>query len=635
MKKTISVLAIAFLAISAANAQDMKRSVPGTPMEELPAPSTFDRNHLPPDLLIMFDGTAVTTADQWEERRQEIKGMLQYYMYGMWRSGEDVSYSISGNIMTITVALDGKSINYNATISLPTGTAPEGGWPVIVGIGGVGQSAYALEQGYAIISFNTGDISGDGQSNTSTAPRTGRFYTLYPYDNSDWKTQTGSIMAWAWGASKILDALEAGAAEELNINAKVATVTGVSRNGKAAACAGAFEERFKVSMPVCSGYGGMTMMRYQSDGLTYSLLPEFANDPKSGNVVNLATWKSSGGNEGLASIQGAWYNGNFEAFKHYHQLPIDAHFISALSAQKGRYLFMVIGINSDMWSSPPGMWWNYELAKPAFDLAGLEDNIAIQYHVDLHGIEKEDFIKMFSYINHHVYDKDFDASSFPSPWNTILADWTLEDLKSCIFASEANTESYEAGKAKELPDNPDNPDVKVDVTMQISGEAQDAVVLRSALSGALLSPLAGAAERTGFTFKYGPESQYSSSYAKFDIELPEGKTLANYKTVTFTCQTDANYNNKRFAVIVAPKATGLPDDFGYDYNSGAVAGCTNLTGNGIFPSNTATPRDLTLNINKTTATGVSGTEFECSIYIHMEHNDGKATYTLSNIKFNE
>src|SRR5690554_192281 len=632
MKMKVLILAtVIFGAVSFAKAQPTV--VPKTPMEELPAPSSFERDFLPPDLLTMFDGTPVTTPEQWEERRQEIKGMLQFYMYGMWRSGEDVSYILAADNKTVEISVthNGETITYNATYSLPQGSAPVDGWPVIVGVGSVGQSAYALEQGYATISFNPGDISDDGQSSASTAARTGKFYQLYPYDNDDWTTQTGSVMAWAWGASKILDALEAGADAELNINAEVAVVTGVSRWGKAAACAGAFEERFRVSMPVCSGYGGMTMMRYQSDGLTFSLLPEFENDPKKSSA-NLAEWKSSGGNEPLASIQGGWYNGNFEKFTHYHQLPIDAHFISALSAQEGRSLFMVIGINSDMWSSPPGMWWNYQLAKPAFDLIGLEDNLAIQYHLNLHGIEIEDFIKMFSYINKHVYNKDFDSATFPSPWNEILSDWTLEDLKSCIFASHANSESYEAGKATDPTDVPENPDVKALVNILVGTKSQEVEVSRSVLSEALISPLTGVEEGTGFNFKYGPEAQYSSSYAKFGITLPEGRALSDYKSVTFTCQTDANYYGKKYAVVVAPKAAGLPDDLGYNYGSGAVVGCTNITGNGSFPTNTSTPQNLTLNISAA-AEGVTDTELECSIYIHMEHNDGKANYTLSNIKF--
>ena len=49
-------------------------------------------------------------------------------------------------------------------------------------------------------------------------------------------------MAWAWGASKVLDALYNGAADEFGLNAENSIITGVSRWGKAAAVCGAFEQ---------------------------------------------------------------------------------------------------------------------------------------------------------------------------------------------------------------------------------------------------------------------------------------------------------------------------------------------------------------------------------------------------------
>ena len=38
---------------------------------------------------------------------------------------------------------------------------------------------------------------------------TGLFYDLYPY-GEDWKEQTGELLAWSWGISRIIDALEKG-----------------------------------------------------------------------------------------------------------------------------------------------------------------------------------------------------------------------------------------------------------------------------------------------------------------------------------------------------------------------------------------------------------------------------------------
>lgn len=602
-------------------------------METLPAPGTYKKAIEPPALMKMLDGTEVTTKEQWEKRRQEIRCILQYYMYGIWRdgTGESVSYEVSGTKLTITIERDGKKASFKADFTTPGGTAPEGGWPVIVSIGGIYGSSltdYMKKKGYASISLTPTDIASD---NTS---RKGAFYTLYPYDRSDWKEQTGTVMAWAWGASKILDALEKGAGSELGISSKDTIVTGISRYGKAAAAAGAFEERFKVSMPVCSGYGGLTMGRYSSNKITYNLLPDFENDPKAGNV-NLTEWTSSGGNEPINSLQGAgWFNENYKAFSSYQNLPFDSHYIAALSAAEGRYMFIVTGINSDMWSSPPGFWWCYKEAKPAFDLIGLSDHLAIQMHLDLHGIEVEDLCKLFTYTDYHFYNKTTDPSTYPAPWNELLADFTLDDLKTCVFASEANKDAYQAGMPVDASLLPPNPDVKSDIKVKFDNTEVTTTVSRNTNGDGLISALTGVQEGRGFKYTYGRDKQYDESYARFDLTLPAGKALSDYKSVTFTCQTDSNYYGKKIAVIANPKSIGLPAQLGYNYNSGAVTGCVNITGGADFPNTTATATEITLSIDPVAAAQVEDTTIECSIYIHMENVEGNAEYTLTDITFN-
>lgn len=604
-------------------------------METLPDPKTYEKSVDAPDLLKMLDGTEVKTKEQWETRKQEIRCILQRYMYGIWRDGseETVRYTVSGKTMTITVDRDGKEGEFKATITTPEGTAPEGGWPVIVSVGGFYGNTltdYMAQCGYASISINPTDIASD---NTS---RKGVFYTLYPYDRKDWKQQTGSVMAWAWGTSKVLDALEGGAGKELGISPTNTIVTGISRYGKAAAAAGAFEKRFKVSMPVCSGYGGLTMGRYGSNKITYNLLPDFENDPKAENVGDLSAWTSTGGNEPINSLSGAgWFNEEYKGFKSYQNIPFDAHYIAALSAEEDRYLFMVTGINSDMWNSPPGLWWCYQEAKPAFDLMGLGDNLAIQMHLDLHGIEIEDLCKLFTFTEHHFYQKELSAASYPEPWNELLADFKLEDLKTCVFASEANKEAYQAGMPVDLATLPPNPDVQTDIKVWFGKQEVTTTVSRNKGGDGLIIPLTGDLEGTGFTYRYGWQEQYSKSYTRFDLTVPAGKKLSDYESVTFTCQTDSNYYGKKVALIASPKSAGLPEDLDYNYNTAAVTGCINLTGENEFPNNTSTAREITLPISASKADEIEENEIECSVYIHMENVEGSAEYTITNITFNE
>lgn len=106
---------------------------------------------------------------------------------------------------------------------------------------------YAMERGYACFQYDCGQVSADNET------RTGAFFTLYPYEKDNPTEQRGVLLAWAWGVSKILDALEAGAGKKLGINPALSLVGGVSRYGKSTAVAGAYDERIRVTVPFCSG----------------------------------------------------------------------------------------------------------------------------------------------------------------------------------------------------------------------------------------------------------------------------------------------------------------------------------------------------------------------------------------------
>src|SRR5205823_6094268 len=74
-----------------------------------------------------------------------------------------------------------------------------------------------------------------------------------PRKPDDW----GSLRAWAWGASRGLDYLET----EPAVDAKRVGIEGVSRYGKAALVAMAFEPRFAMVLVGSSGEGGAKLHR--------------------------------------------------------------------------------------------------------------------------------------------------------------------------------------------------------------------------------------------------------------------------------------------------------------------------------------------------------------------------------------
>ncbi len=364
------------------------------PVEPLPftAPEDLPRQIQPPDILTMRDGTPVTEAN-WEERKEEMRAMLEFYLYGPvhMEDGAYDSYSVNaaGTQLTVNVKLGDKTASFNVPFNKPTGAAPAEGFPFVIGAGGGG---YWAQMGYAALNVPM-------YGSTS-----GAFYTLHPYSAGDWTTATGYAGATAWNVAKLMDALEDGAAEELGVNKDFAIVTGTSRNGKYAACAGAFDERIKVTMPVCSGMGGMSMGRFKSGNTTWNVFDgpaslEFAP----GDTASSGTWSPSGNGEGLAVLTGQGFlNENVKRLKDnsWDYLPLDMHWLAALQAGEGRYSFIVSGLSQEGTNGVPGYQWTVDLARPVYEMLGIEKNLAVQIHKQSHGVDQEDLVKI-------LYSEDF------------------------------------------------------------------------------------------------------------------------------------------------------------------------------------------------------------------------------------
>src|SRR5690606_9721277 len=82
----------------------------------------------------------------------------------------------------------------------------------------------------------------------------GLFYELYGKEHP-----ASSMMAWAWGVSRVIDALASTPAARIDA-ARIA-VSGCSRNGKGALVVGAFDERIALTVPQESGAGGSASWR--------------------------------------------------------------------------------------------------------------------------------------------------------------------------------------------------------------------------------------------------------------------------------------------------------------------------------------------------------------------------------------
>ncbi|KAJ4306047.1 carbohydrate-binding module 1 [Collariella sp. IMI 366227] len=261
-------------------------------------PPTADHTHSLPCLIGSFIHD-ITNAN-WGSQ------LFQKYELGTLPSKpSSMSATFSGSTLSITVLDNGKSISFSVSINnRPPGS---GTHPAIINYGPLG--GLPIPSGVAIINFSNDDIAQEqGQSSRGK----GKFYDLYGSGHS-----AGALTAWAWGVSRIIDALELTKAQT-NIDPVRIGVTGCSRNGKGALVAGALEPRIALTLPEESGAGGSSCWR-------------------------IATWQKNRGDNVQESKQiiqeNVWFSPNFnQHVNNIDSLPFDHHLLAGLIAPRPIYI---------------------------------------------------------------------------------------------------------------------------------------------------------------------------------------------------------------------------------------------------------------------------------------------------------
>lgn len=256
-----------------------------------------------PDPFMGLDGKRISSKADWKCRREEIGAMYEKLMFGEKpRNPEKVEGKKSGNKYTVTVTDKGKSVSFDVTInSAGTKDKPK---PALIGLdqgfgscGSLGSSTNGLD--IAMITFNTNNVAPESGG--------GKFFQLY-------NGGQGTIIAWAWGVSRLIDALEKD--PDAGIDVKHLAVSGCSRLGKAALAIGAFDERIALTIPQESGSGGASLWRVGAQ----------VNKQKGKQFV-----------QGLASAgsEGKWM---ISSFKNYdgreNTLPFDQHMLVSMVAPR-------------------------------------------------------------------------------------------------------------------------------------------------------------------------------------------------------------------------------------------------------------------------------------------------------------
>jgi hypothetical protein len=343
-----------------------------------------------PELLVLKNGQKVTSAESWwKQRRPEIVEDFEREVIGRvpknvprvtWAVARSVTNGLVGkfeaNGKELVGHLDNSawpdiSVEIHMTVVTPAGAFKAvpmlmmfsgfggGGMPRPAGtppatnreFGGPFKDPPSTEQllaaGWGYASINPGSIQADNGAGL-TKGIIGLVNKGQPRKPDDW----GTLRAWAWGAARGLDYLETDPA----VDAKKVGIEGVSRFGKAALVAMAFEPRFAMVLVGSSGEGGAKLHRRNFGEAVENLTGSGEYHWMAGNFLKYGAAESSFG------------------AKNAGDLPVDAHMLIALCAPRLTFISYGVPDRGDAkWLDQEGSYMATVSAGQVFRLLGARD----------------------------------------------------------------------------------------------------------------------------------------------------------------------------------------------------------------------------------------------------------------------
>ena len=332
-----------------------------------------------PDPLTLRDGRRVTTPELWwDARRPEIVEDFEREVYGRvprnvpavsWRVTQSVTTSIGGipviarqvvghvdnasypaiavdiQMAVVTPAAANKTVPF--LVMFGNGAMPAAPPPADATAGPISSAQQLVSAGWGYASINTTSIQADNGAGL-TRGIIGLVNKGQARKPDDW----GSLRAWAWGASRALDYLLTDTA----IDARHIGVEGVSRYGKAALVAAAFEPRFAMVLVGSSGEGGAKLHRRNFGEAVENLTGAGEYHWMAGNFLKYGAAESTFG----ARTAG--------------DLPVDSHELIALVAPRSVFISYGIPEKGDAnWLDHQGSYMAAVAAGPVFRLLGVRD----------------------------------------------------------------------------------------------------------------------------------------------------------------------------------------------------------------------------------------------------------------------
>ncbi|HEY4328645.1 MAG TPA: acetylxylan esterase [Phycisphaerae bacterium] len=254
------------------------------------------------------------------------------------------------------------------------------------GGGGAGDTAPladVLSHGYAYAALRYTDIQPDAV-NTFNQGVIG--LSLAPDQKVPAPNEWGTISAWAWGISRVMDYLET----EKAVDAKRVAIVGHSRLGKTVLWAGAQDPRIALVFSSCGGEMGSALARRDFGETVDDMTQNFP-------------WQFAGNLQKYAG--------------HWNDMPVDAHMLISLSAPRPVY---ITGGTTDQWSDPKGEFLAEVAAGPVYRLLGKKDlgdvefkpdtpytagDLGFHYHTGAHAILPADWAAFFPFADAHLKPK--------------------------------------------------------------------------------------------------------------------------------------------------------------------------------------------------------------------------------------
>ena len=339
-----------------------------------------------PDPFLSESGKRIRDPSEWDTRRSEIYRTAVELQYGtmppepeflevekLYDGGRENSYLIRTGTRE-------NPVSFRLKLILPPeacGLSPQK-VPVIVDgdlcFGYVTRADWietALESGVAWALFDRTELAHDVKN--EKREEAGALYRTYP------GYTFGALGAWAWGYSRVTDALEIIGKTDMNC----VVFSGHSRGGKTAALAGALDTRAAIVNPNETCAGACSCYRVHIAGSYEGAEPK-RSETLADLYRNFPFWIGPG----MA-----------EYTQRENELPFDCHFLKAMIAPRTLFVSEAAG---DLWANPVGSYITTTAAREVYKFLGAEEELFWYFRPGKHAHNVEDVEMLLKLIERRV-----------------------------------------------------------------------------------------------------------------------------------------------------------------------------------------------------------------------------------------